>query len=385
MAKRRGHGEGSIYEWNGRYYAQLDLGRDPSGKRVRPRRTARSRAEAVSKLKEMERAVARGELTGGRPSFTMVGEWLQAWLDGEVAQRAATLDLRRSTVANYRRVVTRHLQPRIGALKLVDFKSTHVRQLHVDLAGSGLAPASVHEVHRVLRTAMNAAVRDEVIPRSPVAQVRAPRVEPKPVQPLTVSQAHKLMESLSGQRNEALYIVLLSCGLRVGEVLGLRWQDVDLGGGALTVTQQLQRRAGRVEFSSPKSARSRRTITLPDLARDALRRHRVRQREEQLAADYWEEHGLVFPSSNGRPGDSSNLNRDWRKVRDPLGLSHVRLHDLRHAAASFALAGGVQLRAVAELLGHSDTRLTADTYSHVLDAVRNDTAARISGVLEGRG
>lgn len=385
MAKRRGHGEGSIYESNGRWYAQLDLGRDPAGKRVRPRRVGHTRAEAFAKLKAMEQAAARGELTGGRPNFTTVGEWLQAWLDGEVAQRAASLDLRPSTVANYRRVVGRHLQPRIGALKLADFKPTHVRQLHVDLAETGLAPASVHEVHRVLRTAMNAAVRDEVIARSPLTQVRAPRFERKPVEPLSVEDAHKLMKCIAGHRNEALYVVLLSCGLRVGEVLGLRWRDVDLDSGTLTVAQQLQRRAGRVEFSSPKSTRSRRTITLPDLALKALSRHRLRQRKEQLAADYWEDHGLVFPASNGRPGDSSNLNREWHKIRNPLGLSRVRLHDLRHAAASFALAGGVQLRAVAELLGHSDTRLTADTYSHVLVAVRNDTATKIGAVLDGRG
>jgi integrase len=183
-------------------------------------------------------------------------------------------------------------------------------------------------------------------------------------------------------------VLMLTVGLRLGEVLGLRWSDIDLDGGTLLVRRQLRRVGGELTFSAPKSSRSRRTVSLPGSAMDALARHRQAQTVTTID-------GLVFPSTVGTPMEPRGLQRHWTGVsatakrratpclRDQLGMPTVRLHDLRHSAASLMLAGGVPMRAVMETLGHASMTLTSDTYSRVMDEVRRDVATRMGRVLGG--
>jgi integrase len=175
--------------------------------------------------------------------------------------------------------------------------------------------------------------------------------------------------------------VALAVGLRQGEALGLRWEDVDLDAGTLTVRHALQRTNDGLQLVEPKTVRSRRTIALPDMALAALRAHRVRQIEERLTAPYWEDHGFVFASTVGTGIEPRNLTREFHRLREKAGLEWLRFHDLRHGCASLLMAQGVNPRVVMEILGHSQISLTLGTYSHVAPELAREAADKIDAVL----
>ena len=206
------------------------------------------------------------------------------------------------------------------------------------------------------------------------------------VRPFTVEQARRFLESVRGDRLEALYGVALCLGLRLGEVLGLTWSAVDEEAQTLTVRATLQRYGGAYHLNEPTSARSRRTIPLPRPVAEALRTRRVAHLSERLAAGPgWvgNEWDLVFTTPAGEPLASAVVTRHFHGVVDVLGLPQQRFHNCRHAVASFALAQGVPMRVVMEVLGHSHIGVTADLYSHVDGHVEWDAVERISAVLWG--
>jgi integrase len=199
-----------------------------------------------------------------------------------------------------------------------------------------------------------------------------------------VEQVRTLVATIAGDRLEALYLVALGVGLRQGEILGLRWSDVDLEGGTLTVRHALARIDGRLELVEPKSVTSRRVVPLPAFVRDALVAHRVRQAAEPLPArpdppDPFAD--LVFVTTHGTPLDGITITRRFQHILAGAGLPHQRFHDLRHACASLLLAQGVPARVVMETLGHSEISLTLNTYSHVMPSVGREAAERMDQLL----
>ncbi|MDP9416846.1 MAG: site-specific integrase [Actinomycetota bacterium] len=205
------------------------------------------------------------------------------------------------------------------------------------------------------------------------------------VQPLSVDEARALLAAARGDRLEARWVVALSLGLRQGEVLGLWWEDVDLDAGLLRVTRQLARgRAGRAAEIAPlKTARSRRTLALARPLVEVLRAHRARQESERLAAPCWAEDRLLFSTLVGTPLDASNDARAFKALLSRAGVRPIRLHDLRHTAASLLLAQGVHARVVMEVLGHSQIALTMNTYSHVMPSLLTEAATSMEDSLWG--
>jgi integrase len=184
---------------------------------------------------------------------------------------------------------------------------------------------------------------------------------------LTAGQAKRLLKSVAGDRLEAAYVTMLMVGLRPGETLGLAWEDIDLPNATLRVRRALRREAGGLVLVEPKTERSRRTLALPSLVVDGLRRHRQRQREEQIAAGAsWVDSGLVFTTTRGTPLDPRNFRRYFATLTVAAGLGHWHPHELRHSAVSLLSAAGVPLEAVADLVGHDSTRMTSGVYRHVL-------------------
>jgi integrase len=188
-----------------------------------------------------------------------------------------------------------------------------------------------------------------------------------------------------GDRLEALYAVAITTGLRRGEVLGLRWEDVDLDEGTLAVRRALQRLSGGLQFTEPKTDRARRTLALPAVTVAALRAHRKRQLEERMAAgSRWHEMGLVFSTGIGTPLDPADLNHHFRRTLERARLPQKRFHDLRHGAASALLAAEVHPRVVMEILGHSNISLTMNTYTHVVEQLKREAAAKMDALLAER-
>ena len=316
---------------------------------------------------------------GPAASPIAVGELLDRWLDEAVA-----LTVRPRTLASYRYVVRVHLRPALGDIPLAELTAQDVQALLNRKATAGLAPRTVGYLRGVLRQALGFAERTDLVGRNVARLARPPRVPRRQVSPLTLEQARAFRVAVAGDRLEAMYLVAVGCGLRQGEILGLRWDDVDLERRTLSVRFALARVDGELRLVEPKSATSRRTVPMPAFVADALAAHRVRQATEALPRrpappDPFAD--LVFMTTLGTPLDGISVTRRFQRVLKGAGLPRQRFHDLRHAAASYMLAAGVPARVVMETLGHSEISLTLNTYSHVLPGLGRDAADRMDAFL----
>ncbi|HEV2032644.1 MAG TPA: site-specific integrase [Candidatus Dormibacteraeota bacterium] len=370
---KRGRGEGTIYHRpDGRWSAtlRLEYGR-------RKTLYGRTRAEVQIKLRQLQRDREQGVIVGA-PSVS-VANYLARWLD-----EAARLKVRPKTFMSYSLNV-RRLDPLIGRIRLAQLTPQTIQGAYARLSAQGLAPRSVRQAHVVLHSALRQAVRWGMVGRNAAAGAIVPRPEPSEMATLTSEQLHRLFESTKGQALHAVWVLLATTGLREGEALGLRWSDVDMDKPTLVVRRALQRHgsAGLV-MVDPKTARSRRTIHLSRVAVEALVEHRARQRETRLVAgaawrtDFGD---LVFCARTGLPMGSSWLNVVFKRELAKAGLPRIRIHDLRHTAATLLLTRGVHPKVVQDMLGHSTVTLTLDTYSHVTPALHKEAADHMDALL----
>jgi len=247
---------------------------------------------------------------------------------------------------------------------------------------SRLSTRMVQSIHAVLRNALECAVREEIIARNVAKLVKVPVPKYKVNRGLTVPQARAVLKAGRDHRLYALYVLALCLSLRRGELLGLRWTDVDLEAGKLEVVQSLQRVAGRLQFVRPKTSDSERTVPLPPICVEALRDHRRKQHAER--SDRWEEwteHGLVFPSRCGTPMEPDNLRRSWGAIRKAAGLGEMRFHDLRHTCVTLLLNLGVPPQVVRDIVGHSDIEVTMTIYAHVSLDDKRQALGKLSETL----
>ena len=260
----------------------------------------------------------------------------------------------------------------------------HVRELLRLKGEEGFSARRIRVIRAVLHTAIDEAFKWGRLARNVVDLVKAPRAVRFQPTVLNEKQAQAFLKSAGKNRLGAVFSVALAIGLRLGEALGLRWEDVDLEKGTLTVQQALQRVEGKLVFVEPKSEKSRRTVPLPKVAVDVLKRHRTRQKKDRLkAGGNWQGSDLVFTSTVGSPLDERNVRRAFKEVLNSAKpkLPKMRIHDLRHTCATLLLAQGVHPKTVQEILGHSQISLTMDTYSTVLPTVSRAAAEQMDAVL----
>jgi integrase len=358
--------------YEGRYTVQT-----PDGGSVRKRVYGRKYKEVQRKLAEAMGDAARGIVFDDENMTvsTYMTRWLEDSAKGELATR---------TYHNYRLQIRKHISPTIGSLKLSKLTAAHVQSLYAAKLREGLKPSSVRYNHAVLRRGLEQAVRFSLIPFNPAARVDPPKVRQEEITPLDPEQARVFLEAAKDDKFDALYVLSLTVGLRMGEALGLRWSDIDLNAKTLRVNRQLQRirDGGGLVFSEPKNA-SRRTVDLPRRAVEALRSHRKRQIEEQLRASaQWADNGLVFTTGIGTPLDAQNIvNRHFKPLLKRAGLPSIRWHDLRHTYATLLLARGTHPTYVQKSLGHASVQLTLDRYSHWMPSMGCNTAEGIDEAL----
>ncbi len=377
MAKRRGKGEGNIYKrTDGRWAARVSVGYR-NGKRSRRWVYGDTRSDVSLQLREVIRAHEQGTLTA--PGRLTVEQYLTRWMDDSAKGK-----LRPRTFASYAQVVRLHIVPGLGRVPLQRLSPQHVQAWLNDRQKTGLSPRTCQYARAILRSALAQALRWGVVSRNVAALVEAPRVIRHEIRPLQPVEARRLLEVAREDRLCALFTVALALGLRQGEALGLQWDAVELEAGALHVRKSLQRVDGAWHLVEPKSARSRRTVAMPEVVMAALRVHRVSQLQERLLAGArWRESGFVFTTRVGTPIEPSNLTKAFQKLLAKAELRHIRFHDLRHTAATFLLAQGVDPRTIMETLGHSQISLTLNTYSHVLPSLQRDAAEKMNRLLVG--
>ena len=267
--------------------------------------------------------------------------------------------------------------------RLDRLRPAHLVELYNAKAAEGLSGASLRHIHAVIRRALNVAVKWQLIAVNPATLVDAPQARQHEITPLSAAEARRLIHAAAEERMAARWLVGLALGLRQGEALGLWWEDIDLDARVLRVRRALQRqRGGGLVFTMPKTNRSRRTIPLPKQLVTALQAHREQQEKERATAgSLWRGSACVFTTPIGTPVDPRNDYREFKKLLGKAGLPSVRLHDLRHTAASLLVAQGVPPRVVMEILGHSQIALTMNTYSHVAPEVSREAADRIATTL----
>jgi integrase len=371
--KRRGHGEGAIFQRNtdGRWVARVIL---PDGKRKDM--YARTRKEAAEKLKLAQRAIEDG--ADLRADRLTVAQYLDQWLTASV--RPST---RHKTFTTYESLCRTAIVPRIGAKKLSKLTPLDLQSLYSNLGEAGLSPRTVHHVHRVLHRAFVQAVGWKILPRNPCDGTTSPKAPRPELNVWRPDEADAFQQAVRAHQRHALYVLALTTGMRQGELLGLKWADIDVNAGSLAVRRALQSQRGvGLVFTEPKTARSRRKIHLAKTAIAALRAHRDRQTFDRHAAGpAWSDNDLVFCDEIGAPLSPTNETKTFQRLTAAAKLPVIRFHDLRHTAATILLAKGVHVKLVSEMLGHSSIVLTLDTYSHVIPAMHADAAAAMDTVF----
>ncbi len=381
---KRGNGEGGIYRRaDGVWCASVDLGYS-AGRRRRKVVYGKTRRAVAEKLAAMNQA-----RSAGRPvveDSRRLGDYLEHWLI-EIVEP----DRKPATAASYRDMVRRHIAPELGHVRLDRLSATDVRSflrtksMEISARGRPLSSRSVRYLHAILRSALSQAVRDDLVSRNVCELVTPPRGEQEAFRGrhLEPEEARALLAAAEGTRLAALWRLALTAGLRKGEILALRWDDVDLERGLLLVRRSVSRQAGRgLVEGAPKTADSVRTLRLGSGSISALRQHWGRQESERLRArELWADDGRVFATPRGTIIDPRNLNRSLDELCAAAGVTRVRVHDLRHTCATLLLAEGEPLEVIAERLGHSDTRVTSQVYAHVVDDLRQRAADRLDALL----
>jgi integrase len=353
--------------------AMIDMG-IVDGKRKRKAFYAKTEKEVQDKLHDARQSLRRGTLA--RAGRLTVGDWLTRWLAD-----SAKPTTRHSTYERYASIVDLHLKPALGRIPLERLSPSDVRSMLNAKAGA-LSPRSLHHLRAVLRTALKVAMRDGLIPTNAAGLTASPRVPDPEIHFLGevdgAADIQRFLAAIQGSRLEALYAVALIQGMRQGEILGLRWEDVDLVGSKMTLRYALKRIAGVYMLVELKTKKSRRTISpLPELIISALREHRQRQEKEQeaLGSRWLNTMNLVFTTAYGAPLNGSVITHAFQDILKAAGLRRLRFHDLRHSYVAWMGAEDVPLKVIQELVGHSNINTTGNIYSHVVPVLRKEAAA----------
>jgi integrase len=350
--KRRGRGEGSVYQdTDGRWTGVVSFGINPAtGKRRRRKVHGKTKQEAQEKLRELQ---GKGP---GEPCKLTVAQFLTRWLENTAREHIGE-----NTYERYARIVNRRIIPRLGGLRLADLTAFHIEDFYADMKRAAVGAASRHQAGMVLSTALKHAVRLRLIPANPASEVARPKRLEREMTILTDDQVRLFLAAARRSRYYALFALAVATGMRQGELLALQWADVDFVNNTVTVRRTVVRVTGRHVVKEPKTKASRRTITVPDFAMNALHEHR----KKMVAKGFTDR--PVFCSLQGGIMSAQNLRkRTFKPILQRAGLPDMRFHDLRHTHASTLLSKGKSIKAVSRRLGHSSVSITLEVYAHVL-------------------
>lgn len=363
MTSRRGKGEGSIYRVaDGSWRASLNLGWE-AGKRRRRTVSGKTRKEVLERLRALQRDQEAGTLVA--PSSQTTGDFLTSWLDNSVHGHLAY-----NSYEAYRNAVT-HLTPHLESIPLQSLTAQHIERAKGSMIREGVSQQSARYFLRVLRIALNRAVRWGLLARNPALMVDLPRVRRKEARAWTQAECLQFLAASKGHRLEHFYAVVLALALRKSEAQALRWQDVDLDKGTVSIRGGLQRNQDGPQLVPAKSDKSVRTLHLPSLARSALES----QREAQIPPCEW-----VFPNTQGKPLHEAVINWEFTQICKRADLPLITVHGLRHTTATLLLGEGIGPHIVSEMLGHSSVIVTLTVYAHVLASMRQDVATAVDGL-----
>ena len=367
----------------GNWYAVLDIRDSLTGKR---KRKWHSLPECKGK-REAQDACARiiTEMNSGlyiEPDKTTIAEFLTRWLEHIKSQVSPRSHERYAEIAN------KNIAPLLGGVILSKLKPMQISEAYTKALASGrrdgtggLAPRTVHHMHRILKQALGQAVKWQLLPRNPADACDPPKVERATMNTYDMSQTVDILEALRGTRMFVPTILAVLCGLRRGEVCALRWRSVDLAKGQLAVVESAEQTKAGIRYKEPKSGKAR-TVAMSATVVEELRLHRIAQAQELLRLGVrLSDHTLLVAQPDGTPLQPNSLTHEWVRLSGKTTLPRARFHDLRHAHATHLLSSGVHPKVASERLGHSKVGITLDLYSHVLPGMQADAAALVDAAL----
>ncbi len=368
---RRGYGEGCIYQRaDGRWSATISLGYGSNGKRIRQTVYGDTKKGVQDELSKLQNQKLHGTLV--KPSRLTVSAFMDQWLND-----VARVTVKATTYANYKAIAENHIGKCIGGVLLQRLEPQHVQSMYSAMEKDGASAETRRLTHVVLRRGIKQALKWGLVVRNVCDAVDPPRITKRDIHALTAEQVGELLAAAVGDRLEAIYVTAVGTGLRLGELFGLQWCDVDLAGSALSVRHTLTELNGQLSLTEPKSAKGRRRVELPARVVDALHAHRKRALAWGHGSVPW-----VFCNQHGGPLRRSHFHaHHFKPVLKAAGLPAIRFHDLRHTSATLLLSQGVHPKVVQERLGHAQISLTMDTYSHVLPSMQRDAAGRLDSML----
>lgn len=369
MTKKRGNGEGMIRKRpNGLWEYRYSAGYDDNGNPITRSVYARKQKEALAKGQEIEKAIASGTYVA--PSAITVSEWLDVWF--ETYFRPTHRDTTATVFIDY---INSSIRPALGGFKVQKLRQENLQAFFNHLFEDGKAPTTIRKVHVIIRSALEQAVDNNIVSTNVADRVKLPKIETKDIEVLTLEEQRVFVAALPNTDNGRALRFILSTGLRVSELCGLRWQDI--GSDSFRITQGVVRTKNfekdkdmakgktKLTFAPPKSKAGNREIPLTKTTRDILAKQRSEVLSNRLkAGDVWIDHDLVFCSPVGTPKDSANIRRTLRSALDRANVRQIGVHALRHTFATNALRAGVDPRTLSILIGHSKLAFTLQTYVH---------------------
>jgi integrase len=371
MARRRANNEGTIFyrEARRKWVGEVSL----DGRRLT--KYSKSQREIRDWVKETLVKISNG-LTFEGTQVTL-RTFMETWLDGK------DMSSRPKTVNQYRMLATQHILPRLGNMRLTEIQPAHLKQLYLSKKEEGRGARTVQMIHTLMHTVLKQAMKEGILGRNPAAAVERPKVERIERHILTEEQARQLVIAATGTRYGTLIFMALMTGMREGELLGLKWEDVDWVKGQLFVQRQLQSEKGNGSgLVPPKTKAGIRHIKLSPGTVDRLVKHREEQKvQKEFNRTRWEENDLIFPNTIGKPMSCRNMYVEYKRLLRENGLPDINFHALRHTALSFLLDMGTPVNTVQKWAGHSKASVTTDTYGHSLAHAETEAAVRLEELI----
>ena len=369
---------GSIHKKGKIYYVVLPIGKDPITRRWKTKwiRVGPDQREAEEKLATIKREYEQGRYQDDEKMT--VKEYLDRWLTD-----FAKISVRRSTYESYEWSINKHIAPNIGLVQLQKLKPVEIQKMLAVMSTTKLSKTSVRYIYNVLNIALNRAVKCQILAANPCVAVEPPRKEKYKATAYNRAELLELIRVASGTKLLLPITLAAGCGLRRGEVCGLRWQDIIMDQNMLFVRHSLDRpEKGKLELLPVKTDHSERAVRLPALLTEVLKEVQAAQALTKAAPDsLYKDQDFVYAWDDGGPVDPDFLDKQFRELLSEHQLKKLRFHDLRHTHATLLLLEHVSIKVISERLGHSSTNITQDIYSHVLPEMQLEAANAIDRVL----
>jgi len=392
MARRRANGEGHICKTkSGRWEGMLTIGYKPDGKQKFKYFSAKTQQEVIKKLNAYKNERNKGVIV--EPTKLTVAQWLDNWYEIHVVNKVKI-----TTRVSYESDIVHHLKPHLGHIRLNELKLHQVQKIYNEFLKSGrvdgkggLSPKSIKNIHVVLHCALEQAVKEDLLIKNPLNGITLPRRTQKQIEVLTPEEQKKLVNCCLEHRWDTIILLTLYSGMRLGEVLGLTWKDINFEKNSIRINKQLSRlrdyngstfRTKLDLRAETKTSSSNRTIYIAPVIMEKLKEHKERQdKHRKSLGKAYNNLNMVFAREDGNYVDPGTFRDHYKNTLTKAGIGHKTFHSLRHTFATRALESGANIKVVSEILGHAGVQITLDTYSHVSPELQQEAMQRIADIF----